>query len=354
MDAISLNFAEMAKRQGLEQSMNLLIDESAFSKKGKHSAGVARQYNGNRGKIDNCQVGVFGALSAGGLTSIVQAKLYDPKSGRSKIDLARDIILHQVKDLAVKVQYVCMDAFYGRDSSLLATLKEAGIHFIADVPENLCVCFEPFQLRLPKNEGRGRKPTKRAPNKPFIKIEAYAKSLKKSDYQTLSFRYGSGKKIRANFHCKTVYIKHPEKGTRMELTLLIRKDPDGKIKFSLCHLRPNETLKGMAYHQSSRYFIENAFRNNKQHLKMNQYQTRSAQAWEKHMALCMLAMLFVTQEQTTLFETEGIYLTFYDITSIILSVILFADQRIKQNIISILLKANKYKHLARNKIYIQT
>jgi len=39
-----------------------------------------------------------------------------------------------------------MDAFYGRDSSLLATLKAEGIHFIADVPENYGICLEPFQL----------------------------------------------------------------------------------------------------------------------------------------------------------------------------------------------------------------
>ena len=39
----------------------LLIDESGFEKKGKSSAGVARQYNGRQGKVDNCQVGVFAA-----------------------------------------------------------------------------------------------------------------------------------------------------------------------------------------------------------------------------------------------------------------------------------------------------
>jgi len=354
MDAVTYDFVDLVKEQGLEASLNLIIDESAFSKKGKYSAGVARQYNGNRGKIDNCQVGVFGALNAGGLTSLVQAKLYDPASDKSKIDHARNIIIHQVKELGVAVQYVCMDAFYGRDSSLLATLKDEGIHFIADVPENICICLEAFQLRVPKSEGRGRKPTKRVPNRPFIRIDAYAKSLRKSDYQQLSFRYGSGRKLRAYFHSSTVYIQHPKTGTRMALTLLIRKDKDGKIKYSLCYPRPEETLKGLAYHQSTRYFIEHAFRNNKQHLKMNQYQTRSQQAWEKHMALCMLAMLFITREQASIYQAEKLYLSVQDIANIILSVILFAEQRTKQNIMEILAKANKNRHLARNKIYIRT
>ena len=354
MDAVAHSFVDLAEAQGLKDSLNLIVDESAFSKKGQHSAGVTRQYNGNRGKIDNCQVGVFGALNAEVLTSLVQAKLYDPASGQTKIDLAREIIMHQVKDLGIDVQYVCMDAFYGRDSSLLATLKEKGIHFIADVPENLCICLEPFQLRLPKSEGRGRKPTRRVPNKPFVRINAYAESLKKSDYQQLSFRYGSGKRLKAKFHCTTVYIQHPQKGTKMELKLLIRKDLDGTIKYSLCYPRANDTIKDLAYHQSTRFFIEHAFRNNKQHLKMNQYQTRSEKAWEKHMALCMLAMLFVTKDQITCYIKEKIYLSAQDITRIIISVILFADERIKQNIDEIWLKANKYKHLARNKFYIRT
>ena len=42
----------------------LLLDESAFGKKGNMSAGVARQWNGRLGKVDNCQVGVFAAVTS--------------------------------------------------------------------------------------------------------------------------------------------------------------------------------------------------------------------------------------------------------------------------------------------------
>jgi len=58
----------------------------------------------------------------------------------------------------------------------------------------------------------------------------------------------------------------------MELTLLIRKDEDGKIKYSLCNKKPKDNLKDLAYNQSTRYFIEHAFCNAKQHLKMGHYQ----------------------------------------------------------------------------------
>lgn len=354
MDAIAYKFVDWVTSQGLKDNLNLIIDESAFSRKGRCSAGVTRQYNGNRGKIDNCKVGVFGALIAGGLTSLVQAKLYKPSSEKTKVDHARDIILHQIKTLKTGIQYVCMDAFYGRDSSLLATLKGEGIHFIADVPENLGICSEPFQLRLPKHEGRGRKPTKRTPNKPFIRIDTYAKGLKKSAFRKIAFRYGGGKKLRAYFHATSVYIQHPKTGIRMELTLLIRKDEDGKIKYSLCHKKPEDSLKDLSYNQNTRYFIEHAFRNQKQHLKMGQYQTRSEKAWEKHMALCMLAMLFVLHDQIECYKQEKLFLSVQDISKIMMSVILFAEEKMKQSINEIFAKANKDKHLARKKIYLRT
>ena len=61
----------------------LMLDESAFSKKGKHSVGVARQHNGRLGKVDNCQVGVFSALSHHNRTALTGARLYLPKEWAS-------------------------------------------------------------------------------------------------------------------------------------------------------------------------------------------------------------------------------------------------------------------------------
>ena len=57
----------------------LLIDESGFQKKGKKSVGVARQWNGRQGKIDNCQVGVYAALSCGDKVQPVDKRLYLPR-----------------------------------------------------------------------------------------------------------------------------------------------------------------------------------------------------------------------------------------------------------------------------------
>jgi SRSO17 transposase len=114
-----VQFVKQIEQLELQDDLQLIIDESGFAKKGKKSKGVARQYNGSAGKIDNCRVGVFAALNAGSITNLINAKLYTPKSGPSKIDHALDLINHTIDT----VKYVSFDAFYGRDLSLLATLK---------------------------------------------------------------------------------------------------------------------------------------------------------------------------------------------------------------------------------------
>jgi FOG: Transposase len=89
MDHVSLEVSSNMPNQKL---IGLHIDESGNRKKGKHSIGVAPQYCGNVGKIDNSQVAVFAALSQGDFASIIDSKLYLPKSwtdNKARLDKAK-------------------------------------------------------------------------------------------------------------------------------------------------------------------------------------------------------------------------------------------------------------------------
>lgn len=55
------------------------IDETGTTKSGNETAGVKRQYNGNRGKIENCINNVALAYSAAGFDCLLDARLYLPK-----------------------------------------------------------------------------------------------------------------------------------------------------------------------------------------------------------------------------------------------------------------------------------
>jgi len=105
----------------------LLIDESGVTKKGKKSVGVARQWNGRLGKVDNCQVGVYAALSRGRVSTLIDTRLYLPASWvgdearctgagvprqarrlRSKPELALEIVRYN-RRLGVRFSWVGMD-----------------------------------------------------------------------------------------------------------------------------------------------------------------------------------------------------------------------------------------------------
>ena len=126
----------------------------------------------------------------------------------------------------------------------MATLRDKKVHFVADVPENYQICLERFQMRLPKRKGpQGRLPLHKKPTRPFVSIQEYAISLKKKDFSFLTVRHASKGKLKAYFHKRSVYIINPHTKKCMELILLIRKDADGSLKFSLCNTPTDITLK---------------------------------------------------------------------------------------------------------------
>ncbi|WP_165760217.1 IS701 family transposase [Niastella populi] len=355
MDVVTLRFWQKLQNLGLADDACLIIDEAGNPKKGKKSAGVKRQYCGQVGKIDNCQVGVFGALCGGSLTTLVQASLFGIEEKISKIDQAAAIIAHVIKGLQVRVRWVCFDAFYGRDASLLADLIKNGIEFIADVQDNLQVWLEPFQMRVSirKPGARGRKSKQAKPNRSSLSIKNYAASLSIRDWKFITVRHQSGgKKLQAWFHSREVYILNPLTNRRQLVTLLIREDKDGTIKYSFCHC-PGSSLKELAYRQCKRYFVEKAFREAKKELGLNQYQTRSAESWHKHMAMIMLAQLFLNEEKIQLYEQEKLWTTTQDVIQSLKSVLQFVKRSIEDFLDYILAKQPPDKRLVKRSLYLR-
>ncbi len=311
MDEVTHSFSSMIGKHLSETA--LVIDESSFPKKGKSSVGVARQYCGQLGKVDNCQVAVFGSLCWNNLSSLVQTRLYLPKEWtsdihrldkcgvpeenrtyKSKIDLAWDIIDYLWNDKKVKFGWVNLDAFYGRDQSLLEKMDKSGITYVADVPMDLKLYPKDFELIIPSNP-RGRKATKARPDQLPIRIDEYIKQLKSEDWEKLDVRPGTKGKIKARFHCKKVYLFDKNRSKKVITRLLIRKDKDGTIYASLTN--SNKRIGNLARMQCKRYYIERAFQDNKQQVGLNQYQVRKYDAWYRHMVLCMMTMQFINEEK---------------------------------------------------------
>src|SRR3954447_23790238 len=158
-----------------------IIDESAFAKKGVHSAGVARQHNGRLGKEDNCQVGVFlvGVTPAG--AALLDHRLYLPKPwcedtpearGRReeahipegvafqpKARIAAELV-HNVAVLGqTALDWVVADEEYGKAGHFHDAMDELGQKYVVEVPTTNTVWTEDPAGCIPAYSGRGRVPT---------------------------------------------------------------------------------------------------------------------------------------------------------------------------------------------------
>jgi SRSO17 transposase len=322
-DMIANFFYEMLSDYEMTDDCCLLLDESSFPKKGKSSAGVKRQYCGQLGKNENCQVGVFAALCAGSMVNIIKGYLSLGNEEDTKIELALKLIFEIKNELKIPFHWVNFDSFYGRSMPLLCELISKRISFVADIPRNTTIFLEPFQMRIPPRIGtRGRFATIPKPNKEAFRVEDYVKTLRKKDWQKISIRHKSDNKVlKAFFHLAEVYILNPLTNRKQKLNLLIRKEIKGEeIKYCFCH-DPKEELSihKWAYMQCKRYFIEKSFREGKQELGMNEYQLRSEIGFQKHMAVVMLAQLFINYEKLFSHSKTKILLSTASIVKIIIA-----------------------------------
>ena len=277
--------AQADGRLGGRPDSMLIIDESAVTKKGKASVGVARQHNGRLGKRDNCQVGVHSVLNSGVRSAMIGAKLFLPdewvddperckKAGvpeeeikkRTKIELARELIEQAIEQ---KVRFACVgvDAFYGRDSSFLEWMNDKGIIYYADVPANTLVFAQE-----PADEKRPAKMKEAA-----VRVDLLADELIKSGPGTMvDLREGENGLVRVEAWVREVWVWPAERATPRKCAIIVRRsNSDGSIKVTLTNADLKQTsVEHMARCQGSRFFVERTFQDGKSHVGMGQYQVR--------------------------------------------------------------------------------
>ncbi len=301
----------------------LLIDESAIEKKGDHSAGVKRQWNGRLGKVDNCQVGVFTALSRGRDTVLIDGELFlpecwakdnkrcakakipkDKRVHRSKIDIALEMVW-RAKANGVKYEWVGADSLYGRNYRFAMTLNSWGETFVLDIAGNYHIYEEDPQPQVAEKTGKkGRPKTKHVTYAKSIEVATWLKNQDQSDWHTKEVRKGSKGLVKAKVLHKSVWIWDGKSAEAYKWHLICRTNLEGgELKYSISNAPVRTSTKKLTYMQSQRHFVERAFQDGKSELGMAQYQVRSWEAWHRHMSIVMMAMLFVVKKKTYMRET---------------------------------------------------
>jgi SRSO17 transposase len=202
----------------------LIIDETCFTKKGDKSVGVARQYNGRLGKLDNCQVAVFASLSAGRHSTLVGTRLYLPKSWvkepercrkagipqerqvvRSKTQLALELVA-DARRQGLRFGMICVDGGYGKDGQFLGALDEMGEDFVAEVHSSQSVYEEnPWLNEKEFTKGKRRRGDGQSWRQPE-RIDQWAARQPAEDWQRLEVREGARGPVEVHYLARRIWV----------------------------------------------------------------------------------------------------------------------------------------------------
>jgi SRSO17 transposase len=302
---------------GDPEGSGLIIDESGDVKKGKNSVGVARQWIGNVGKVENGQVGVYASLVNGKNYGLVNARLYLPeewtsdkirldkakvpeaeRSFKTKEAIAYEMVLH-ARQLKLSYSWIGADAGYGKGLDFQLKLEALGETFVIDVHRDQLIYLEGPQLEVPAYSVRGRKPEKSRPTQKPLRADSFALAQPEGTWQKIAVREGAKGMVEYEFIFARVWIYSEEHGAIRQWYLIIRRDIETKsdVKYTLSNAPADTTKQRLAYMQGQRYWVERSFEEEKQNCGMADYQHRRWLSWYHHMALVMMALLFMMMEK---------------------------------------------------------
>jgi len=282
--------------------------------------GVARQYSGRAGKVENCQVGVFACLGNGPEVCPVDFRLYLPEAWagdegrcakakvpggervcRPKWELALDMV-RRARTNGVRFAWVGADSLYGNNTKFTRALEDDGETFVGDVHVSTKVWASRPSLERPApGAGKGRPRTRTklsAKNRArYLTVEELCGELCGRESREVTVRGTAKGKLRVGFWAKEVWSWEPGWPEARRRVLLVRQEADGSFKYTLTNMPADTPWGRLAYAQGQRYWIEHAFGECKSQLGMAQYQVRVWRGWHHHMALVCLAALFALKEK---------------------------------------------------------
>jgi len=296
----------------------LIIDESTFPKKGEQTVGVARQWCGRLGKVDNCQVGVFCALSDGVRHTLIDEQLYLPKEWtsnsyrcdqagiprsfqeqKSKAEMALEMV-REARRNGVRFSWIGFDAGYGKHPELLRSLESDGEIFVADVQSSQRVYLNDPCLHVPEaRTHRGRPPRRRrAKLKPTTVQDVMQKSAP-SDWRRIQLRDTTRGPLIVDVATRLVWLWDGQEETPRRWHLVVRREvmSPKTIKYSLSNAPVDTSLKRLAQMQGHRYWVERSFQDAKESCGLADHQGRSWTVWHHHVSMAMLALLFVLEQR---------------------------------------------------------
>jgi SRSO17 transposase len=284
----------------------LVLDPSAFAKSGSASCGVARQWCGRLGKVDNCQVGVFLAYVTAAGQTLVDRRLYLPQewaddaARRPQTYVPKEVGFEESWRIGLKLLdragedlpfgWVAGDDEFGRVTAFRAALRGRGLRYVLDVPSNTLI----RDLEETPAPGRRRPPRRRA--------EDRAKALPRRRWRKV--RLGAGAKGPKVVWAAEAWVQTKDEdgrvGPRERLVVIRNTDREPQTWYTLSNAPADVPLAKVVAVHGRRHGVEELFAAGKGEVGLSHYEVRSWVGWHHHMTLSLLALWFLEMEKEQL------------------------------------------------------
>jgi SRSO17 transposase len=286
----------------------LVLDPSSFPKKGSASCGVARQWCGRLGKVDNCQVGVFLAYVTTAGYAPLDRQLYLPQEWaedeqrreaghvpaaivfQESWRIGLDLIDRSTGNLPFG--WVAGDDEFGRASAFRAALRERHLRYVLDVPCNTSI----------RDLDEIAAPGKRRP--PWRRVDEWAQAQPASRWRKLVL--GSGSRGPKVVRALEAWVQTKDEdgcvGPRERLVVIRTVADEPQVWYTLSNAPAEVPLRQVAWAHGQRHGVEEVLQAGKGEVGLAHYEVRSWVGWHHHMTLSLLALWFLILEKSRLGE----------------------------------------------------
>jgi SRSO17 transposase len=300
----------------------LIIDDTGMPKKGKHSVGVARQYCGELGKQDNCQVAVSLSAANDHASLPIAYRLYlphewvDDPDRRAEAGVPDNVIFQTKSQIAldqlraavaagIDAEVALADAGYGNDTEFRDGITEIGLAYAVGIQSSTSLWppgVEPLQPKQWSGRGRPTSSIRRDTEHQPISAKRLALDLPKRAWRRVTWREGTNTKLASRFAAVRVRPAHRDyhrSTPRPEEWCLIEwpADEPAPTKFFLSSLPANISRRALVNTTKLRWRIERDYQDLKQELGLGHYEGRGWRGFHHHATLCIAAYGFLISER---------------------------------------------------------
>jgi SRSO17 transposase len=294
-----------------EQDAVIVFDPSAFPKSGRESVGVARQWCGRLGKVDNCQVAVYMAYVSSREHALVDTRLFLPKewtqdkNRRKKAGVPQDIRYRTRHQLCLEMlarhgqtlphAWITGDDEMGRPSWFRRHLNEISERYLLAVPS--VTQIRDLEVAPPEYGGRGR-----SPKRPWTRVDKWIETLRKSDWTRVDVRDGSKGPLIVEVVTRRVVARNEKRqeGHEEVLVVIRYRERDSrrvvKTDYYLSNAAADTSPAQFARAAKAEHRIEECLQRAKSETGLADYEVRNWKGWHHHQILSLIAVWFLLTE----------------------------------------------------------